>query len=175
MITFRSANPSDEAAIARLHAQSWQKHYRGIFSDDYLDREVVQERAAVWADRFANPQANRHIIVAENGDVLCGFACIEANEDPTFGSLLDNLHVSSEVQGQGIGVQLIQRAAQWAESAEPNCGFYLWVLEDNHSARKFYEAMGAINQETVPHENPGGNTSMVCRYIWKECGEVYKR
>ncbi len=175
MITFRSASPQDEAAIAQLHAESWQKHYRGIFSDEYLDHQVVKERAEVWAERFAYPLETRYLILAKNEGQLCGFACIELNEDPVFGTLLDNLHVSSEVQGQGIGAQLMQRAAQWAEAQHPGIGFYLWVLEENRQARKFYELMGAIIQEAVPHDNPEGGTSMVCRCIWHRTADVYKR
>lgn len=54
MITYRLATPEDEASIAKLHAESWQKHYRGIFSDAYLDEQVVKERADLWAERFAH-------------------------------------------------------------------------------------------------------------------------
>lgn len=172
MITYRLATPKDEAAIAQLHAQSWQIHYRGIFSDAYLDEPVVQERAAVWAERFANPIPNREILLAEKNGQLVGFACIEINEDPVFGTLLDNLHVSQEVQGQGIGAQLMIRTAQLAESRQPGLGYYLWVLEDNHKARRFYAWMGAINHDTITHENQDGGTAMVCRYIWRKTGDV---
>ncbi|HPH19762.1 MAG TPA: GNAT family N-acetyltransferase, partial [Haliscomenobacter sp.] len=163
MITFRSASPQDEVAIAQLHAESWQKHYRGIFSDEYLDQLVVKERAEVWAERFAHPLETRHLILAENEGQLCGFACIELNEDPVFGTLLDNLHVSSDLQGQGIGAQLIHRAAQLAEVQHPGCGFYLFVLEENHPARKFYEHLGAKNHETFRDKNHGGGNANICR------------
>lgn len=166
------ATSQDEAAIAELHAQSWQIHYRGIFSDTYLDEAVVQERAMVWAERFVNPIPNREILLAEKNGQLVGFACIEINEDPVFGTLLDNLHVSREVQGQGIGAQLMQRTARLAESKHPGLGYYLWVLADNHKARRFYDRMGAINHETIPHLNQDGGTAMVCRYIWEKTAEV---
>jgi len=35
----------DEAAIARLHADSWRAAYRGILRDDFLDDTVVANRA----------------------------------------------------------------------------------------------------------------------------------
>jgi GNAT superfamily N-acetyltransferase len=175
MISYRLAKPEDEAAIAKLHAESWQKHYRGIFSDAYLDEQVVQERADLWAERFAHPIPNREILLAKKNGQLVGFACIEINEDPVFGTLLDNLHVSREVQGQGIGAQLMERTAQLAESRQAGLGYYLWVLEDNQQARKFYALMGATNHETVAHENPDGGTAMVCRYIWRRTEAVRLR
>lgn len=175
MINYRLAKPEDEAAIAKLHAESWQKHYRGIFSDAYLDEQVVKERADLWAERFAHPIPNREILLAEKNGQLVGFACIEINENQEFGTLLDNLHVSREVQGQGIGAQLMERTAQLAESREAGLGYYLWVLEDNQQARKFYALMGATNHETVAHDNPDGGTAMVCRYIWRSTEEVRLR
>jgi GNAT superfamily N-acetyltransferase len=175
MITYRLAEPRDESAIAKLHAESWQKHYRGIFSDVYLDEQVVQERADLWAERFAQPIPNREILLAEKNGQLVGFACIEINEHPDFGTLLDNLHVSREAQGQGIGAQLMERTAQSAESKQAGLGYYLWVLEDNQQAREFYALMGATNHETIPHENPDGGTAMVCRYIWQSTEEVRLR
>lgn len=172
MISYRLATPQDEAAIAQLHTQSWQIHYRGIFSDAYLDEQVATERAAVWAERFAHPIPNREILLAEKNGVLVGFACIEINEDPVFGTLLDNLHVSRDLQGQGIGAQLMERTAQLAESKQPGLGYYLWVLADNHKSRKFYELMGAITHEPIAHDNPDGGTAMVCRCVWQKTGDV---
>jgi predicted N-acetyltransferase YhbS len=176
MISFRPATPDDEAAIAQLHAQSWQKHYRGIFSDVYLDQEVVQERAAVWAERFAHPASNRHIILAERAGELLGFACIEVGEDPQFGTLLDNLHVRSSEQGAGLGAQLMRQAAQRAEEDTPGLGFYLWVLAENHAARGFYDKMGGINHETLDsHHHPGGGDAAVCRYVWERATDLLNR
>ena len=39
-LRFRAAERGDAAAIAALHAASWQRHYRGAFSDAFLDGEV---------------------------------------------------------------------------------------------------------------------------------------
>jgi hypothetical protein len=48
-VRFRHAAPDDVAAIARLHAQSWRGHYRGAYSDAFLDGEAFADRLAVWA------------------------------------------------------------------------------------------------------------------------------
>lgn len=51
----RLANPSDAEAIATLHAGSWRRHYRGAYSDAFLDGDVVSDRLAVWAERLREP------------------------------------------------------------------------------------------------------------------------
>jgi hypothetical protein len=40
-LRFRAAGPGDAHAIAALHAGSWQRHYRGAFSDAFLDNDVA--------------------------------------------------------------------------------------------------------------------------------------
>jgi GNAT superfamily N-acetyltransferase len=162
-ITFRLAIPADVERIAALHARSWQETYRGIMPDDYLDNDVADERLAVWQERFAETPANRRIIVAEAGNELAGFACVFTNDESVYGALLDNLHVSSGYQGQGIGKQLMQQAAEWVQQQMPESAFYLWVYEKNHPARAFYEYLGATNYHAID-----GEFGTVLRYIWRD-------
>lgn len=42
-IRFRLAVPDDAEAVAMLHATSWRRHYRGAYSDAFLDGDVVAE------------------------------------------------------------------------------------------------------------------------------------
>ena len=39
-LRFRMAGAGDAAGLAGLHADSWRRHYRGAFSDAFLDGEV---------------------------------------------------------------------------------------------------------------------------------------
>lgn len=168
MITYREAIPKDADAIARLHAQSWQQHYRGIMRDDYLDQQVLDDRLAVWRERFSHPKATQHIIVAVEDEKLCGFACTYSHYDPQWGALLDNLHVLPAWQGRGVGKALISASAQWASQQDAKAGFYLWVFEENTKARAFYDSQGAVNQEKVMVDNPDGGKAPVFRYVWAE-------
>jgi hypothetical protein len=40
-LRFRAAGRQDETAVAALHASSWQRHYRGAFSDAFLEDDVA--------------------------------------------------------------------------------------------------------------------------------------
>lgn len=40
-LRFRTACPGDVHAIAGLHAGSWQRHYRGAYSDAFLDHNAA--------------------------------------------------------------------------------------------------------------------------------------
>jgi hypothetical protein len=41
---YRQAQPVDAPSIAQLHADSWRRTYRGLFSDDFLDNRADDDR-----------------------------------------------------------------------------------------------------------------------------------
>ena len=168
MIVYREALPDEAEAIAQMHAASWQKHYRGILRDDYLNQNVLTDRLEVWQERFEHPKETQHIIVATDNEQCCGFACTYADFHEEYGALLDNLHVLSAWQGRGIGAELIRKSARWVQQQDKHSGFYLWVFEDNTNALAFYKRMGGTVQEKTVVENPGGGSAPVLRIIWPD-------
>lgn len=174
MITYRKAGIDDMESIAQLHCLSWQQNYRGIWKDEFLDGDILENRRSVWQHRLSQPVPNQHVIVAEYDQSICGFACVYVDHDAIWGTLLDNLHVLKSQKGQGIGTHLIKSAARWAASINPASGFYLWVLPQNASARRFYENLGAINHELVSLESPDGGQSDACRYVWPTINTLFQ-
>jgi GNAT superfamily N-acetyltransferase len=168
----RRATLQDSESIARLHASSWQAHYRGILKEEFLNSQVHENRLQLWQSRLENPPPNQYVLVALQEDTLCGFACVYFKEDPLWGSLLDNLHVSADYKGQGIGTRLLKSAAFWACRQDPAIPFYLWVYAGNESARKFYERLGAVNTQTQVADNPDGGQAAVCRYVWRQVNQL---
>lgn len=165
----RQASQHDAAAIAKLHADSWRSAYRGILSDDYLANRVNAERVALWHDRFAASAVKpMFVIVAATGDVLEGFACIFPQEDPIFGSFLDNLHVAPSRTGQGIGKLLLAESARHLLSIGKVGGLYLWVMEQNKRARQFYARAGAVEVETKVLPMPDGGRHPEVRCYWPD-------
>ena len=133
-------------AVATLHAESWRAHYRGAYRDEYLDGEVVQDRIRVWKERLSTPVPNQFVVLAEEDDDLIGFACAYGGHEETWGSLLDNIHVRPEHQRRGVGAALVAEVAAWCRANYAGCGLYLWVLEQNRPAQRFYQRLGASDQ-----------------------------
>jgi ribosomal protein S18 acetylase RimI-like enzyme len=150
----RPAGPADAAAIGRLHADSWRRHYRGAYADSYLDGDVEADRAAVWSARLAAPTGTRTFAAVDDGDVV-GFVHLVLNHDVRWGSLIDNLHVTWDRQRSGIGRRLLSAAAAAAADAR-TAALYLWVLEQNEAAQRFYRAAGATCVESAEVGPPGG-------------------
>ncbi len=171
-VEYRLATRSDTLSVARLHADSWRRAYRGIYTDEFLDGDLVSERLGVWRPRLADPQSNQFVCVAEAGGELAGFICGYADDDAKWGSLIDNLHVAIDFRRTGIATELMGRAGDWFAANANHPGVYLWVLEDNTGARRFYEALGAKNAETVTRTLESGNVGNTCRYTWRSGAEL---
>ncbi|MFQ3229336.1 N-acetyltransferase family protein [Reinekea sp.] len=165
---YRIANLNDVESLTKLHAESCRESYRGIFTDDFLDNDVWEERRLTWTNRLSNPKLNQRVLMATDGNQLCGFICAFGNENSKWGTFVDNLHVSSSVQGKGVGKQLMYLIAKWADESFENKGLYLEVLEDNLNARNFYHRMGAKHQETNLWQPPGSDEKINdLLYVWE--------
>jgi ribosomal protein S18 acetylase RimI-like enzyme len=167
-MTLRPATSDDVTAIATLHAESWRRHYRGAFSDSYLDGDLLSDRLAVWTERLARPMPDLCTIVAGHDGVVVGFAHTRLDDDPRWGALLDNLHVAHGFAGQGIGTDLMAETAAAVVERTPTAGLYLWVLEPNLAAQAFYEARGGRCVGREVSEAPGGGSVVGLRYAWPD-------
>ena len=155
MIHYREATAADALRIAALHARSWQAHYQADLSADYLLHETPAERLRTWTERFASPNPDMWVQLAEQGGELLGFCCVFFDHDPQAGSLLDNLHVTGQQQGRGIGKQLLHAAAQRVRAHDPHGKLYLWVLSSNTAAAAVYRHFGGRFGETTYFPLPG--------------------
>jgi ribosomal protein S18 acetylase RimI-like enzyme len=177
---FRLAGRADAEAVAKLHADSWRHHYRGAYSDAFLDGDVLADRLAVWTARLSEPDPRRCTILAEDGG-LVGFANTLLDGDPTWGALLDNLHVADRHRRRGIGSRLLALTAEAVVVGRKTAGLYLWVLEQNVDAQAFYESLGGSREGREPVSAPGGIASRVAgspaklRYAWQEPGVLAMR
>ena len=177
-VVYRRANPSDAVDIAHLHADSWRAHYRGAYSDPFLDGDVVDDRVAFWTERLANEDPDRFTLTARSHDALVGFAHTALRVDPTWGALLENLHVAPATHRRGVGRLLMGHTAAVMLERSPSEGLHLWVLEQNRAAQSFYEALGGTHVGSSPTPAPGGDparlsgTPMRRRYAWPDPGAL---
>ena len=75
----RAADARDAEAIAVLHTDSWQRTYRGMMSDEFLDGGALENRRHVWRERLAVHDEEKLVVVADTGDCIAGFICVFAH------------------------------------------------------------------------------------------------
>ena len=134
----RPATVADLSRVAELLVFTKRVAYRHIFRDDvgsFVDLQVLPV-----AESFRDGERDlRDVLVYDDGVVkgmLSRTFAADAAE-------LNELYVEPCFQGQGVGCALL--AAFLAEAhAAGTARVTLWVVRDNLSARRFYEARGFV-------------------------------
>lgn len=169
--TTRQATLEDAAAIAAAHMRGWQVAYRGIVPNDLLDAIVLEERIEHWQGNLqldvlpdGTPSPSNYV-AAVDGQVV-GFACVgvfRKEVDNPLARELWAMYVHPDHWSTGAGYALMNAtmdhfAEQDAQTA------YLWVLEDNDRARRFYERQGWSADDVTEIESIGGADIVERRY-----------
>jgi RimJ/RimL family protein N-acetyltransferase len=162
----RIAKSEDAERIAEIHVESWRAAYRGILPGEYLDGLDVSGRTQLWRKFSGNAQ--EPLFVVEECDQIIGFCHLVRSRDADAeraaeiaAIYLDPIHWR-----KGYGKELCSAALSFSAKQ----GFErvtLWVLEENSTARRFYETIGfTADGATKTEEGPGFSMNEV-RY-WTE-------
>jgi ribosomal protein S18 acetylase RimI-like enzyme len=172
MTELRDAGLEDAEAIARLHAESWEAHYRGILPDAYLDGEALAERRAFWRRALAEPKTGDLTIVALGDVGLAGFIAVVSGGEPGFGAVIENLHVRPQLCGRGLGKRLLRAAAARLRAAGVTSAC-LRVFDSNRAAIRFYERLGAKPDSHGIDDFAGANAPDT-RYVWQDLADLQR-
>ena len=139
----RHAAGTDLDAIRSLHIESWQRTYRGMLPDAYLEGSLEKDLSGYWREDRLQGQ----ICCVAHSDGVVGFAILSplGPETPHVASV----HVARDVQGKGIARSLFRFLAS-ALRDQGRDGLCLEVLEGNTRARKAYSALGGREGVPVP-------------------------
>lgn len=171
--TLRLATPADAALVGHLHADSWRRHYRFAYPPEFFDASLDEDRASTWSARLSSETKRTHTTVAELKGQLAGFVHVVIDDDDDkWGSLVDNLHVRHDMQRSGLGAALLNTAASSVEASARIPGTYLWVLEQNRSARAFYARVGGREVESLPAAPPALPGINKIRCVWSTAAEL---
>jgi ribosomal protein S18 acetylase RimI-like enzyme len=166
-ITCRAAHKSDAAAIAAIHVASWRDAYRSIFEPDFLAGPVEEDRFSLWTKRLSDPPPNLVVKVAIGSDHRAvGFVAAYQDQDPWWGSMVDNLHVVPGVRGRGIGETLLRAVARHLEAQGARGGLHLGVFELNDAGLRFYQRLGGQVAERLASRIPAAGGKTVLRVHW---------
>ena len=123
----RKANNKDLSRIAEILVFVKRMKYRSIFHDDAYSFGALQ--VIPVAEQYSKPEILEHIWVYEEDGIIKGMIHIE-------GEQIAELYVDYFFHGQGIGSELIEFAKKEYDVR------FLWTLEKNQDAIKFYETHG---------------------------------
>lgn len=130
---FRPYEPQNLTETVRVWVESWRSTGVAMVAtttEAELRERLTREITLGW-----------NVTVAEEDGQIIAFLATKP-----FESVLDQLFVSPEAQGRGVGLHLLQLASK----EMPN-GFTLRTAADNDRARRFYEACGLTQERFEPH------------------------
>lgn len=143
-VTIRWAAPGDAATVLRFAKElaTYEREPDAVVTTEAMMHEALfGERPAAEA------------LIAEIGGAAVGFAVFYHSFSTWTGRRgiwLDDLYVTPEARGSGVGGKLLQRLAAIAE--ERDCArLEWWVLDWNEPAIRFYDSLDAeaMDQWTV--------------------------
>ena len=142
----RKAEIRDVSRIAEILVFVKRINFRPIFrNDDYSFGEL---QVLPVAEKYSDPALLDHIWVYDEGGIVKGLIHIEGEE-------IVELYVDHFFQNEGVGGELIE----FAKSNFP--ARFLWAIEKNTGAIRFYETHGFHLTDTKKFEE--GTTEYLVR------------
>jgi len=162
----RKARPEDAERIAWVHLESWKATYPGIIPQAYIDGLRVEDGAARWRERLADPKGPV-VLVAEDEAGIFGFAAGGAMVHPVdgFDGELEAIYLLASHHKHGAGAVLVRGMAQ-ALGARGFRSMVVWALKEN-PACGFYQRMGGVLVGEQEIEI-GGVTLPEVAYGWRD-------
>ena len=153
----------DYSAIRNIYERSWKFAYKGIIPQDYLDNIPKTK----WGGNIL--KNGRTEIGAFIDGKIVGTASFCSSRWEKFNSCGEvvTIYLLPEYMGKGIGTMLMDACVQELHIL----GFttiILWVLEDNHRARSFYEKYGFICTDDFMDDVIGGKKLREVMYILRK-------
>jgi GNAT superfamily N-acetyltransferase len=143
----RSATLDDADEIVRVNVDGWRKAYAGIMPDDVLSAMDAENRSERYRQRMSRP-SEFETLVATDHDRLVGYVTLGPYRLDQRDELLSHetgevvaIYVDPPRWGTGAG-RLLMAAALHRLAGRGFGLVRLWVLADNHQARRFYERAG---------------------------------
>lgn len=130
--------------------------YENILDRDFLAKLNLETTAARYEERFALGVPTDRTTLATLNEMIVGYCvCGHKVDAPCLGEpFMYALYVDPEVQGRGIGTNLLNEALVWARSVG-GTRLLFGVFQANTAAIGFYRRHGASVVYSQPYEIDG--------------------
>ena len=164
MAVFRTCDAEDAGLISHINATSWRKSYRGLIAQHYLDRLpneywVPSIRSWLLDGRFEG------LLVLDGKQPVgcCIYGRGRDESHDTWGEIV-SLYMLPEASRKGFGGALLEECLRRMRQ-EGYTRFYLWAIDANEAADRFYHKHGfRISGDSVNY-SIGGSPVRDLRYV----------
>jgi ribosomal protein S18 acetylase RimI-like enzyme len=162
----REATLDDATGIARAHTDSWQTSYRGILPDTVLDRIDVGQRAETRR-RILRDRSIYQLVAYDltHGDIVGFCDAGPARRHVPYAGELYAIYIVDRAKRYGLGEEMMDLVRGYFARNDLR-SMIVWVLDNNHHARRFYEAMGGRMGSRLS-STVGGFPVVELSYVWE--------
>jgi GNAT superfamily N-acetyltransferase len=162
----RPATLGDAESIARAQLDSWRTSYRGILPDAVLDKLDLSR----WTEarrRIAGDRALLQLVAYDltHGDIVGFCDAGPSRRGSAMAGEVYALYLIQHAKRHGLGSELLDHATSWLRTHD-RPSMIIWVLENNHHARRFYEARGGEPGGTF-QSHVHGFPVLERSYLWR--------
>ena len=141
-INIRKVLPTEAYEYAACHIACWQAAYRGIMTDEYLDNMSAEKMAEDTRQALSNPGVYRFYCVELDRKMIGRLVVSKSrDEDKPDAGEIAAMYLAGEYWDKGYGRKMMDFSIKEIKKMGYDEAF-LWVLEENSRARKFYEKCG---------------------------------
>lgn len=155
----RHINQNDsKIAISQVYEESWKYAYKDIIPKSFLD--------SIPSGKWVGSLENRNTLVMLDNEQIVGtssFGDSRFEEFRDMGEII-SIYLLPQYIGKGNGKLLLNAVLD--EFMKSNYReVFLWVLEENYPARKFYEKNGFVKTDKFLDDNIGGKILREIQYV----------
>jgi ribosomal protein S18 acetylase RimI-like enzyme len=145
--TIRNVKYGDESALAYVQTESWKAAFKGILSEDVLQKCTDIDKVTAMYKRLRNEKKGNGYILEIDGKPHCIAYWNQTREKDMPGvAEIICIHSLPSNWRKGYGSRMMDRLLDDITSAG-YANVMLWVFVENEQARKFYEAKGFVPTE----------------------------
>ena len=140
--TIEKVKPGDESALAYIQTESWKAGFKDILNADILEKHTQIDDAAAMYSRLIAQNIGTGYLLKVEGEPHCmaWWSATRETDMPGYAELIC-IHSLPGNWRKGYGSKMMELVLKDI-SAAGYSKIMLWVFEDNHRARRFYEVHG---------------------------------
>lgn len=163
-ISIRRGIEEDSEIISKIYAESWKCAYKGMVPDEYL-KDLKDD---FWVEKFKNwiSEGNLNVKIIYADDKAAGAIAYGKSRDDKFSDYAEiwSFYLIPEYYRKGLGTKLMKSVlCEMRDEGYKHC--YLWVLETNNNARRFYEKIGFRSNNDKCHSKILNKDLIDIRYV----------
>src|SRR5262249_2627740 len=161
----RKAQLADAEGIARAHTASWRSSYRGILPEAVLARIDVDQRATSWRRTLQDRRVLTLVAYDVTHHDIVGFCDAGPSRGHTgYAAEVYRIYIEHHAKRHGLGRDMFEQVTDWLRGQELR-SMIIWVLDNNHHARPFYEDMGGRAAARIA-STVSGFPVVELAYVW---------